>query len=52
MDGEFNAERFLDQLNSGNLDGRLSESIGSLTAEELEQVALLMAKRLRESDSL
>ncbi len=50
MNGEFDARKFMDDLDSGRLDGRLSESICSLTVEQLEQVAVLMANRLRERE--
>ena len=48
MDRIFNAEEFLDKLSQGAFDGRLTDEFRKLSDEQREQVALLMAKRLKE----
>ena len=43
----FNAEVFLNQIEMGVFNGHLHEELDKLTHEQLEEVALLMARRLR-----
>jgi len=43
----FNAEEFVERLNRGAFDGRLHEVLHKLSFEQLEQVAILMANRLK-----
>jgi hypothetical protein len=47
MERAFKAEEFVERLNRGAFDGRLHEVLHKLTFEQLEQVAILMAKRLK-----
>jgi len=51
MDHTFNAEEFLEKLALGAFDGRLQEEFRKLSHEQREQVALLMAKRLKQEVS-
>jgi len=43
----FNPEEFVQKLDCGAFDGHVSEEIRKLTHQQLEQVAILMAVRLR-----
>ena len=43
----FDASKFLERLNRGEFDGRVTEEIRKLTPEQLEQVALLRAQQLK-----
>jgi hypothetical protein len=51
MREEFSPEEFLRRLDAGVFDARLSEEIRKLSTEQLTQVAVLMARRLRERGS-
>jgi hypothetical protein len=44
----FNAEEFVELMNRGVFQGRLTERIEELSYEQLEQVAVVMAKHLEE----
>jgi len=46
MNGEFNAEEFFRKMQDGLFDGRLCEEIGRLSREQLEHVAVLLARHL------
>jgi hypothetical protein len=54
LDGANSAERsfdavvFVERINLGALDGQFTESIVGLSDEQLDQVAALMAKQLKE----
>jgi hypothetical protein len=45
----FTAEGFLKSLDLGKFDGKITEVIQALTNEQLEKVADLMAKQIRET---
>jgi hypothetical protein len=47
-DRPFDAAEFLERLNRGEFDGRVHQEIRKLSQEQLEQIALLMAKHLKE----
>jgi hypothetical protein len=48
----FNAVAFVEQINSGELDGRLVEELRKLSEDELEEVVgLIVEERLTPSDS-
>lgn len=47
MDETFNPQEFLDKLISGHFDGRVHEEIHKLSYEQLEAVALLLARNAR-----
>jgi hypothetical protein len=49
MDCPFDADVFLALLNRGVYEGRLREEIAKLSDDQLEEVALLMAKQLKEN---
>jgi len=51
MSNTFDAAAFLARLQTGEFDGQLHQVIATLTHEQLEQVALLMAERLNERKS-
>ena len=47
----FDAEDFVRKLTSGELDGKLHEEFKKLTYDQLEQVAVSMAQRLKNAAS-
>ncbi len=47
MNRPFDAEEFVELMNRGAFEGRLTESIMGLSYEQLDQVALLMTNRLK-----
>lgn len=47
----FNAKEFLDKLNQGAFGDRLRDEFRKLSHEQREQVALLIAKRLKQEAS-
>jgi hypothetical protein len=51
MSDEFRADDFIDRLNRGEYDDSLHETIRKLSFDQLEQVALLMLKRIRANTS-
>jgi hypothetical protein len=48
----FDAAEFVELMNRGVYDGRVTEQVEKLSYEHLEQVALLMAKRRKEKRGL
>jgi len=45
MNGEnFSAEGWIEKLNRGEFDGRVSEEVRKLSSQELEKVAILLAR--------
>ena len=46
----FDIENFVDQLIEGEYDGRVQQTLRGLSREQLEQVALLISKRLDARD--
>jgi len=46
-DDMFDAARFLEQLDRGTFDGHLQEVLPKLTCRQLQEVAELMAARLK-----
>lgn len=51
MPNSFSAEDFVRTLESGALDGQLNLELRRLSTDQLEQVALLLAQRLRDRES-
>lgn len=47
MDGSFQPEEFLKELNEGAFDGNLNEVLRQLSIEQLEELVVLLAKRYR-----
>jgi len=43
----FNPKEFLRRLDEGVFDGRLHEELRKLSTDQLEQIAILVARRLR-----
>jgi len=48
MEPPFSAEMFVALLKRGVFEGKLTEQIEKLSYEQLEQVAVLMAKQMKE----
>jgi hypothetical protein len=46
MARDFNAKDFVSQLDAGMFDGGLQQALAALSTEELQEVALLLIKRL------
>lgn len=44
---EFNPEEFLRRLHAGEFDGVLLDEVDKLSEDELEQLALLLTRRMR-----
>ncbi len=42
----FNAEEFLERIDAGAFDGGLGDALRKLSREQVERLALLMAKRI------
>jgi hypothetical protein len=49
MELPFDAQEFVEKLTAGEFDGRLHDEFQKLHYRQLEQVAFLMAQRLRQS---
>jgi hypothetical protein len=43
MNSDFDASAFTARIQSGEFDGRLNEALATLTRDQLEQVALILA---------
>jgi len=52
MAESFNAEDFVRKLHDGGFDGQVTEAIDQLSREELDEVASLLATRLRTENAL
>ena len=47
MDEEFDATKFIDQFHQGLFDGRVHEELAKLTQDQISEVALLLAARIK-----
>lgn len=47
MGEEFDATKFVDQFHQGLFDGRVNEELSKLTQDQLAEVALLLAARIK-----
>jgi hypothetical protein len=51
MTQNFTPEEFIARLSNGDFDGQLRDEISRLTDDELELVALIIARRIREASA-
>ena len=49
---DFSAENWIERLNRGEFDGQVSEEVRKLSSQELEKVAVLLARSKREMPHL
>jgi hypothetical protein len=47
MDEEFDAIKFVDQFHQGLFDDRVHEELAKLTQDQISEVALLLAARIK-----